>query len=307
MRAVLLLLALSLVAAVPEGPGWRRLDAPPATIHHREADSGLARRIAEATLPAAEKIHLATGLSLPRHVDVVLSPDAATFDAVQDGTPPSWAAGTAWPELGEIHLRTGRVSQQQPLEQVYLHELLHVALGRRLEAPRWLDEGLARLVAGERDPQQQVALLAASLTGKDLPLEAFLHRWPAGASQAQLAYAESVDFVGFVARQRPGAIPALIDALAGGHDVDAALQIATGRSLPELERAWQHGLSPLSVLLPLLGMSGLPWMIAAALLVVGGVRARRRYHRRLRQMQAEEEARWAAWSQPPAEEPVALR
>jgi hypothetical protein len=78
----------------------------------------------------------------------------ADFRALQPGQPPTWADATAYPAAGPICLRAPalRSGTDTRLEQVLDHELVHVLLGRAFapaQPPTWLQEGIARVFAGE--------------------------------------------------------------------------------------------------------------------------------------------------------------
>ena len=103
LLAALLLPTLA-VAAPPTSPGYETLNAGTLRFHYRSKDAGVAAALALKGPEALETIADKTGVSSPRVIDVVLSPTFAEFAAAQPGTPPSWAAGTAYHERGEVYL-----------------------------------------------------------------------------------------------------------------------------------------------------------------------------------------------------------
>jgi hypothetical protein len=294
--ALLLALALPAVAhaAPPTAPGFESLTAGALRFHYRSEDAGIARALAAQGPAALEGIAQRTGVSSPRVIDVVLAPTFSEFSAVQPGTPPSWAAGTAYWERGEVYLRTRMPHLgSDPIDRVLVHELVHVVLGRAFgdrEIPRWLNEGAARLFAGELTPQDHATLVQAALGGALLPLDEITHRWPRSPGRAGLAYAQSVDFVAFLAEQKVDALPQLIAHLSSGVDVDTALSRATGQRLSELEDAWRGRITFWHALLPVVGGSGVTWGFGAMVFFAAAWRRRRSFHRKVAAMEAQEEA-----------------
>jgi hypothetical protein len=281
-------------AAAPAGEGWEALRSEPATFWFREragdraGDRKAAEALAAVAAAAADRVTLRTGLPVPRHVDVVLARDPTVFGESQPSLPPDWAAGTAWPERGEIYLRTGLPGRfGSDLDAVFLHELTHVALGRAFlprEPPRWLNEGLASFVAGEMSPEDHAILLRAAVSGSLLPLSRITGTWPAAAGHARLAYAQSVDFVAFLASRGTGALEELVRRTAAGEATDAALAAAAGQDLRELEKAWRGRITFWHAWMPLLGGSGTIWGLTSLLFVMAGWKKRRQIRRRMAEM-----------------------
>ena len=297
-----LLLAAPALAAPPPGAHWEQTEAAGMTLHHRSRDAGIARALAEAGPGALEEIGQRTGVSAPTHIDVVLAPTFGEFAAAQPGTPPSWAAGTAYSDRSEVYLRTRMPhTGADPIDKVFVHELVHVLLGQRFDGlpiPRWLNEGAAQLFAGELSPQDHATLVQAAIGGGLLPLSTITEGWPRNPAMARLAYAQSVDFVAFLADQRADALSVTIDALARGETLDVALTRGTGRSLGDLEESWRGRMTFWHAWIPVLGGSGVTWGFGSVIFVIAGWRRRRAFHRKVAAM-AERERRL------PASEPMA--
>lgn len=303
LSLLLLLFALPAQAAAPEGPGWMSLREAPFTFHYRPSDAGVVEDLLERSPGILEDLQERTGLGLPRHVDVVLAPDPDTFAAVQPGEPPGWAAGTAWSERGEIYLRT-RLPRRgaDPIHRVFTHEVVHIAVGRAFDSPpRWLNEGLAKVLARELDARSHALLAQATLSGSLLSLEDITRRWPARAGPARLAYAQSTDFVAYLSNQGDGALPQLIDRLARGEELDAALLASTGRDLATLEEDWRDRITFWHALIPVIGSSGAIWGLATLIFLIATVRQRRKFKRQMAKMEERERALLAAVAVPAAD------
>jgi len=312
------LLALSLVlAAVPaqaqewvsapvveEGPelpvvpeGWVTIPGPFLRVHAPEAETDVALRMArhgaEALPRLADELEVAIGST----VHVYVAPTQGTFHTLQPGTPPSWADATAWPHLGAIFLRAPdlRVGGDEPLEQVLEHELVHVLLGRAFEPkvpPTWLQEGVAQVLAGQVGPDVGRTLAQGAVAGDLGSLEGIEHGFPIDPLRARLAYAQSADFVAYlVDTYGTDALAILVRESARGQPMSAAVYRATGKFLEDVEADWRsrHG-GPSRGFAAVL-MNG-TWLFAlGGLALIGlGVARRRRFRRRLREMEREEAA-----------------
>lgn len=254
--------------AAPSGPSW--VEAPvvtapalpqPATgwwteeglyarVHAAPEHRAVARTLADHAAKAVPRLAGELGVSPGATFDIYVAPTAEDFARVQPGRSPEWADGTAWPAHGLVFLRAPvlRGGAATPLTTVLDHEIVHVLLGRAfgesptrpgVSAPRWLQEGLARLYAGEYGPTAADALRDAG----ELPTLAALTRsFPADAPGAQVAYAASADFLAWLRREHGGdVLKHLVARMSAGMDSYRALQDVTGRSVPELEEAWRGG------------------------------------------------------------------
>ncbi len=95
----------------------------------------------------------AYGLSLPRTVIAYCYPSTAEFTRRSHGE----AFHLALASQQRLHLQPLRVLLRDGnLARTLRHELTHVALAAAAERglPRWLNEGMAMIVAGERHPQR---------------------------------------------------------------------------------------------------------------------------------------------------------
>ncbi len=312
-RLVLLLsLASPSFAAEPaEGPTWRvappaapQLDALPdepaewtvvdglyARVHGPAHRTDLLLRVANhaaVSLPAlAERLGVPIGDTV--HIYVVSSMDE--FRQLQPGTPPTWADATAYPELGAVFLRAPelRPGTEDPLETVIDHELVHILLGRAFapaDPPRWLQEGVAQVYAGEFGPED-----ARTLTGAPVMSLGQLHNgFPREAGQARLAYVLSADFVAWLGYEYgDSAVPTLIRAMAREQDIGDAVHVATGMPIAEVEQAWRDRLADgPPAWLRWVEDGRLAFGFGALALIGGGILRRRRFHQRMTEREAEE-------------------
>jgi len=290
-----LLVPSAAAADGPDGPGWSSLRAEPFTFWSRDEDTVRARQLAEASAEVLADVTHRTGLPAPRTIDVVLASTPEAFAAAQPGEPPSWAAGTAWSDRSEIYLRT-RLPRTGPsnLEQVFVHEVVHIVLGRAWKhghPPRWLNEGLSKYLAGEMAPGEHAVLARAAAGGSLLGMDTFTTTWPSRAAHARLAYVQSVDFVAFLARQGDAVLPTLIGRMATGDSLDVALVAATGEDLATQEERWRSRVTVWHALIPVLGSAGTFWGIGAVLFLFAAFKRRRAFHTKVAELEEAERLR----------------
>lgn len=213
-------------------------------------------------------------------VRVVRAPDKAAFLKLVG----AWAehsAAVAMPGLG-LMIINGDAYRQGGFDQAnitLIHEMSHLHLGARTRRPppRWLDEGIARAVAGEGAPGDASALLVARWLGRLIPLEEIEREFPAGADRQLLAYRQGHSLARFVASENGGGdIASLVAALAGnaGPALTARLTDPTERAA--LEARWRASLSGGGSWTALFLNDGLYWGIAAALTLAAWFAIRRR-------------------------------
>lgn len=247
-------------------------------------------------LAAAAPAHWATvrarlGLTGCAPVDVQLLP---AIEGARDLEPPwqlpHWAAGAADPLSRRVVVAVTASRKRQDRGRVLLHELAHLgareaAGGRPL--PRWLDEGAARVIAGEHSSEDLSVLARARVGDSLIPLAALAEGFPHDQAHAALAYAEAGRAVSLLEGRRPDALASVLAAIAGGADVDHALWSVTGlwvwqldgeveRSIPSW-RAWAVVGREIDVALAL----------AALVTAWAGLRARRQVRARLAAMPLE--------------------
>ncbi|MCG8420166.1 MAG: hypothetical protein MJE77_19725 [Proteobacteria bacterium] len=219
---------------------------------------------------------------------------------------PEWASGVAYPDLGIVAVATRRGPQPISVPNVVDHELAHLVLGAALRgrAPRWLDEGFAFLHASDSSVERVQLLTGMVWFGGITPLDELSQAFRGDQSQVDRAYAQSYDFVAFLARR--GRYPDRHDdgnrwtfrrflaEIAAGHSVYKAAHIAYGTGLNDLFEEWRRDLRNRYLLMPA-GLFGLGvWVVAALLLMIGFARRRALNRRTLARWDREEQERLAA-------------
>lgn len=312
LRALAIAVALAVLVTLAGGAGATPL---PVAIDrgdlHVRAAAGLereARRVAERADRALARI-VADLPDLPRpaviEIRIVDDTDELTSVAPPGHGAPRWAAGVAYPAAGIVALAVQRRGQRHDLDKTLDHELAHLALGAAIpRAPRWLHEGFAWQHANEFDMARLETLAGMAWFGGVIPLEELELGFPEAEAPASRAYAESYDFVGYLAHRGRWADPdddgdrwpfrTFLRELSLGRAIDDAARTAYGANLDELFDEWRADLSRRYLLVPAsLFATGL-WIVAALLLVLAWWRRRRRARAKLAQWEAAEAAADAA-------------
>lgn len=229
--------------ALPQG--WVELPGAAFTVVGSAHDIAVMRDVSDHGDTALPKLASALGVPIGGEVRVYLTEDDAQFRSMQPGEPPEWADATAYPNLGAIFLRapSARGADPKPLVQVLDHELIHILLGRAfapMDVPRWLQEGVAQVYSGEAGPEVTQALSRGLRSGAAFSLADLEGGFPDDPIRAQLAYAQSADFVRWM-RFRFGdvAVPKLVQATRRGLTLDAAVHHVTGETLTVIDAAWK--------------------------------------------------------------------
>jgi hypothetical protein len=262
------------------------------------------------------------GLARPERMRVQLVRDASSLASVAPAGrgAPRWAVGVAYNDLGVISVAMGREGRSADAKQTLRHELAHVALAAALgdRAPHWLHEGFAYQHSADWSWDRTEMLAGMAWFGGIVPLEELDRAFPAEESPAQRAYAESYDFVGFLARRGFSGEDAdrgdrepfrrFLGALGRGATLDAAATRAQRLAVRALFDEWKHDLTRRYLFAPV-GLIGLAlWIVCAVLLYLAWRRRRRQNRARLAAWDREERAHdvvappYIAW---PGEDPLA--
>jgi hypothetical protein len=282
--------------ALPVVPAdWTTVPGTFLRVHGPEEQTEVLLRIARHGSTALPELASKLEVPIGSTIHVYLADSAEQFRLLQPGMPPTWADATAWPKLGAVFLRAPdlRPGTEEPLEQVLEHELVHVLLGRAFgeqRPPSWLQEGVAQLLAGQIGPEEAQVLQDGATFQGLLALSTLERGFPVDHRKANLAYAQSADFVSWLeGKYGPDTLPTLIRRSAAGDSMRQAVFAATGHMLDEVETEWRSQFRGVAgVRLAAFATQDLLWLVGAVALVGAAVARRRRFHKRLAVMEAEE-------------------
>ena len=257
--------------------GWLELSYPPAA----------AERVAPLLADAdAVKELLVASLGQPvlEHVSVRVAPTTADMArlAPAEAPPPEYASGVAYHgmHLVLLSMMAPRGGDAVDLEEVFRHELVHVALEDAVlgkHVPVWFNEGLAMKLSGEKGWDRRALLWNATLSDTLLPLSELDRSFPRNSMEVNIAYAESADFMQYLSRRSDQLrFAAMIGRIRDGQPFDSAIADAYGEDLRRLELHWRGDLEHRFSVIPILTGGGLIWVLVIAGLGVAYVKKRRR-------------------------------
>jgi hypothetical protein len=258
--------------------GWLKLAYPPSAADRVESLLRDANAIKAGLVDTL-------GQDVLAHVEVRITPslDDMTRLAPVGSPPPAYASGVAYSRLHLvlISMLAPRGADATDLDQVFRHELAHVALEDAVlgqHVPVWFNEGLAIGLAGENSIDRQKVLWNATVTGSLLPLAELDRSFPAEHFEVGVAYAESADFVvRFLGRRTDHVrFAAMIQRVREGQPFERALGDAYGADLRKLEFQWRSDVERKYSVIPILAGGGILWVAVIGALGWGYVKKRRR-------------------------------
>ena len=296
MPAAALLLVCLLAGNVHGEEGWIEREEGELLFRFKESDRRLVAHFIDETAEARARILSDLSLDAPGPITIAVAATHEEFLSLQPSGSrvPRWAAGVAHPAHGLVVIKSPKIllGGQPDFAKVFLHEYSHVVLARAMGAtpvPKWLHEGFAAYEAREWSLSRQTVLLKAILAGKLFSLRALTSSWPAGESEARIAYAQSWDLVGFILNTYGSeAFPEFLRQLRMKGSLDRALRVAYGISAWGLEKAWLKQIKRRNAWIPLATSSGAIWFAASLIFLAGYMRKRHRAKLKMRLWEIEE-------------------
>ena len=286
-------LALATGAARAEAEERGFLFAEGLTFVFQEQDRVLAERLWPLMIGDRREIMARLQLQPPGALRVVLAPTQEAFRQAVGGALPD-ALGIYNPGTRTVVLRSPRSNPggQWDLRGVARHELAHGILDLAIEGPipRWLNEGLAILMADELSFLDDSQLTLLAFRERLIPLTLLMATFPDTEHAMDQAYAEAASFARFLLR-RDGmeGLRRLLAHMAAGEEMNRAFALTYGEPLAALEQAWQEQLSGRFSWFALVTPISVLGAVGAPLAVAGWLRRRIQARRRLREWEAEGE------------------
>lgn len=269
-------------APPPPGETWSRLDQGRFAIYTLPGQDRLARDLAQVAEGYRRKVLADLGSAGPALIRVYVCDAILCMKrmAPKGARVPSWAAGMAFGHHDLILLRSNsQGGGEQTLDQVFLHELAHLVLIQAVDhhpVPRWFHEGFAIHQSGEWSMGRVTALGSGVLSGRLFSLQSLTESFPDSPPDVQLAYAQSIDFIGYLLNQHGrAAFHRLIDYLGRGWSFIAAVEEAYDQSIFRIEADWHADLKLRFTWLPVLTGTATLWFLATLILVAAWIRKRR--------------------------------
>jgi tetratricopeptide (TPR) repeat protein len=220
----------------------RNLETEIDTVFLVSFDGQRDQRLSGTVMSILGDIYLEIGQDLNlypnRHIQVVLLTNREFFDITGS---PSWAGGVY---EGQIKVPVENVNMDL-LKIVLCHEYVHAVIYDRLSqrCPWWLNEGLAQYFSGDEAGNRRKLEIAAALLsqGTAPPLRALPGNWLGKKEQAQMAYALALSAVRFFMEKfTVFDMQSVLDLMAEGKSLDAALAEITAFTFNEFETEWKE-------------------------------------------------------------------
>jgi hypothetical protein len=239
---------------------WQSTDGDDVRVWWYDADRSFAEDLEMHTRAALDEIGGLIGSMPDRRIEIV------AYQSQEDLRPALIdRGGTYESRLATLGARVGpdilvldAGTRSEDLFEVLEHELSHIVMHLHLsedyvDAPLWLDEGLAMFVEGElADDEQQI--LDEAIEYDELMSLRSLTSFPGQADLVPLAYAQSRDIVAFLlATYGEDKFRDLIDTIGEARVTpDEALQQVYGADQLELYQVYRasHELAPAATLVP---------------------------------------------------------
>jgi hypothetical protein len=252
---------------------WRTLSGGQMTVHWYDGDTAFAQTALDVAAAALPRANQDIQASLPDTLSVYLYRNEPDLRATLKSVGRAWAGGHADPELGAVLIPAAPgAAARATLERLIPHEMTHLLVYTAVggadayaRVPSWLNEGLAVMNEGRPNPGYAVALAQARDAGTLFSLDDLCGPFPADATQAELAYAQSESFTRYLrARFGPQSLSKLLAAYADGAVCGAGVERALGLAQSEVERGWLQDVVRAAA--PALTLQALlPWILVAAL------------------------------------------
>lgn len=201
---------------------------------------------------------------------------------------PEWAAGLAIYSASAVIVRTANPEWESTLRHELAHMAVDLATGGR-PVPRWFNEGFAIATAEQWSIERAATMIRAGLSGNFYSFAELTPGFPAAASSADLAYAQSFHFVRYVREEYgEGVFVAVMRRVREGASWDEAFEAETGTSQAAVEEAWARHVTTRYKWTPALTGGGGAWGLMAALTIVAWRRHKRIDAQRLAALGASE-------------------
>lgn len=237
------LLVPFLVFAQNRAADYLRADSARFRIVYCPEDEGNVRVLWDVLRREIPLVEGRLGLAIADTVTFVITPDEREWGRVTAGAP-LWANGIAFAERGVAVLKSPRFGLPYgPLGSTAVHEYVHLLLHTEAggaDLPRWLDEGLAQVLAGQIWYRDDAILGRAVTWGRLHSLRQIEWLMSMRDAEARQGYAESAVAVQLLdSRFGMAGLANLIHVVRQGGDFDQAFATIFGMPPGQFDREYQ--------------------------------------------------------------------
>ncbi len=226
---------------------WKHKRFDKVEIYWQNQDDQFAQDVYNTTKLGLQKITEILDASLPEDFKIIIYPDASSLQSALNLQDQLWVAGHANPSLGMVILSIPPgPNQKLELERQLPHELMHlmeyqIAGPSYTQQPVWLKEGLASIVELYPNPDYQRIIQKAAQEQTIKPMVSYCNQFPADASGAFLAYAQSWSFLKYINEQYgSNAIQQLFLNYRDGLGCEEGFLQTYNKTIYEVEKEWKR-------------------------------------------------------------------
>jgi len=246
---------------------WKDFASGAVRIHWYVGDSGFSAAAAAVANEALPHIQQQLGVEPPSPIDIYIYTKLDDLRSAVELSGHSWLGGLARPEFGVVLVAiapgdSALVQMRHDIPHELTHLMVFIATTPSYRSvPRWLDEGLATLNEGEPDSSQAESLRAAYANNQLTPITTLCGAFPADATAAKLAYAQSRGVVQQIIDDYGSAgLQALMAAYRDGASCTGGVERGLNTTLASIELKWRSSLGPGGGAAAVASGSG-PWIV----------------------------------------------
>lgn len=226
---------------------WQALEAGSVRVNWYNNDANFGQAALNAAQSGLQSISEVMPLDVTQPVEIFIYANSSDLRGTLYPENSEWVAGHVNPSVGVVMVTIEPGPNQSILMEGRIpHELMHVMLYRRIgvgyqNLPAWLREGTAALAEINPNPDYDVVLTSAGVTGTLIPIKDLCVSFSPNPDAAFLSYAEARSFVNYL-HDTYGSQSLLDLALiyADGVDCERAPERVYGVSLSKLEMDWRR-------------------------------------------------------------------
>ena len=222
---------------------WQIVDVGQARVHWYGDEEAIAQRLGRAISDAVARSEELFGAELGRAVDIFLYREREDFFGAIEPAAREWVGGEARSEIRTIYAWLEAEAEDR-LELLLIHEVAHMVFADATDNPfhepaRWVNEGLATWTETRGAERERSIVESAASDGRLTAFDAIAQIFPAGRSEAEVAYAQSATLMDdLITTYGADSIARMTAAYREGATDAEAIEAATGDPLDDVLAEW---------------------------------------------------------------------
>ncbi len=239
----ILLSLLVLVDIVRAQGNYQIIERFPFQYYYSGRDESALERLDVALQKRLNEMEGFLGVQLTKPLRVELPLTRGEFNRLTQGRAPYWSGGMAFPQQNRVVIKTPAfINNEAPLDVIAAHEIAHILIYTATKSqslPRWFEEGLCQVLAGEIRMNSMARLGRAAASDRLMGLPRVDYVLSFSASDADLAYAEARAAVAtFIDQFGWLSVQSLLTAVAEGKEFPDAFKNVTGFEYDYWQADW---------------------------------------------------------------------